>query len=152
MELAPIPPQHEESAGWIRVPVTYDTGAGESVAPQSAFPGCTVKPNGAKARGIHYLAANGRKIDNEGDMAVSGQTDEFQRRSILFQAAKVSKPLFAGAQAAEAGFRTVLDGKDGSYMEHKASGQKTKLHLENGVYVFYLWIKQSEGFTRSGNP
>ena len=51
-------------------------------------------------------------------------------------------------------------------MEHKATGEKTKLEIEDGVVVFYLWVWEGDGeekaaeegdqevsgFTRPGNP
>ena len=59
-------------------------------------------------------------------MKVEGQDEEFQDRCVIFQACDVTKPLFAGRQAAMAGFRTVLDqdekGENISFMEHKKSG------------------------------
>ena len=83
-------------------------------------------------------------------MAIQAQTEEFQDRNVLFQVFPVTKPLFAAAQAAKAGFQTVLD-EEGSYMLHKKSGQKTKLEVVNGVYVFDLWVRQEPGFARQGN-
>ena len=86
-------------------------------------------------------------------MRVAGQDDAFQDRCVIFQACEVTKPLFAGRQAAAAGFRTVLEqnekGENASYMEHKKTGQKTPLYVENGVYCFDLWVKEP-GFTRQG--
>ena len=53
----------------------------------------------------------------------------------------------SAAQVARAGFRTVLDGPgEESYMMHKKTGEKTQLRLENGVYVFDLWVKEKAPF------
>ena len=108
--------------------------------------------------GGFYVAANNQKIYNEGEMVVKGQDKNFQDRGIVFQAAKVTKPLLAGAQAAQMGFRTVLEeddeGNNLSHMLHKASGQVTPIDMVDGVYCFDLWVKEGEasGFTRQGSP
>ena len=97
---------------------------------------------------------------------VAGQTEEFQNRNVVFQVADVTKPLFCAAESVPAGFRTVIDDEEsgGSYMEHKATGEKTALEIEDNVFVFYLWVPEEEeeepekkdeeaaGFTRPGKP
>ena len=101
-------------------------------------------------------------------MEVQGETEEFQRRQVVFQMAEVVKPLYCATESIPAGFRTVIDSEDcgGCFMEHKATGEKTKLEVEDGVLVFYLWVwegdddkqaaeegnKDVSGFTRPGSP
>ena len=114
------------------------------------------------------MDAGGNKIDNEGEMEVQGETEEFQKRQVVFQMAEVVKPLYCATESIPAGFRTVIDDEasGGCYMEHKATGEKTKLEVEDGVLVFYLWVREGEGeetadekdggeasgFTRPGKP
>ena len=114
------------------------------------------------------MDAGGNKIGNEGEMQVQGETEEFQKRQVIFQMAEVVKPLYCATESIPAGFRTIIDREDcgGCYMEHKASGEKTKLEVEDGVLVFYLWVwegegeepatekdgKEISGFTRPGKP
>ena len=135
---------------WRKVRVTFDSGAAESVTQSAAFPGFEVKESRGSKLEQSYQAAGGKEIPNEGQIAIQAQTDEFQDRNVVFQVCPVTKPLFAAAQAAKAGFQTVLD-ENGSYMLHKKSGQKTKLEVVNGVYVFDLWVRQEPGFARQGN-
>ena len=169
IELGPVSVDErpESEKGWRRVKVTYDTGAGASVANKGAFP-FKVRPSEAQKKGIHYVDAGGNKIGNEGEMEVQGETEEFQRRQVVFQMAEVVKPLYCSTESIPAGFRTVLDDEasGGCYMEHKATGEKTKLEVEDGVLVFYLWVwegdeeepaaendtKEVSGFTRPGQP
>ena len=131
--------------GWRRVKVTYDTGAGASVANKKTFP-CKVRPSDHAKRGIHYVDAGGGKIENEGEMEVLGETEEFQKRQVVFQMAEVVKPLYCATESIPAGFRTIIDDEDsgGCYMEHKATGEKTKLEVEDGVLVFYLWVWEGD--------
>ena len=143
----------EELAGWSKIKITFDTGAGASVAPRESFPMIAVVETAFSKAGGFYHSAKGEVILNHGEMTVAGQDDEFQDRCVIFQACDVTKPLFAGRQAAAAGFRTVLDqnekGENCSFMEHKKTGQRTPLYIENGVYCFDLWVK-SPGFTGQG--
>ena len=148
-ELAPVSNVPAVVDGWRKVRVTFDSGAAESVTPSSAFPGFEVKESRGSKMGQNYQAAGGKEIPNEGQVAIQGQTDEYQDRNVVFQVCPVTKPLFAAAQAAKAGFQTVLD-EEGSYMLHKKTGQKTKLEVVNGVYVFDLWVRQDQGFAGQG--
>ena len=112
--------------------------------------------------GAHYFDASGEKIYNKGQLTVVGQDCKFQNRGVIFQVAKVTKPLFAGAQAASAGFRTVLEenekGENISYMQHKTTGEITPIDVVNGCYCVDLWVdenpkdEETSGFTRQGNP
>ena len=89
-------------------------------------------------------------IFNEGQREVNATTEEFQPRACVFQVAKVSKPLLSAGQVTKAGFLAILDGPgQESYLLHKKSGSRTKLKLDNGVYVLDLWIKKP-GFERQG--
>ena len=91
-----------------------------------------------------------------------GQDAKFQNRGVIFQCAKVTKPLFAGAQAASAGFKTVLEenekGENISYMQHKVAGEITPIDLVNGCYCFDMWVDENpkedekSGFARQGKP
>ena len=138
--------------------MTFDTGAGESVAGKESFPESEIRKTMMSENGGYYVAANNQKIWNEGEMTVKGQDKNFQDRGIIFQVAKVTKPLFAGAQAARMGFRTILEedseGNNVSYMLHKASGQVTPIDMIDGVYCFDLWVEdvKESGFTRPGTP
>ena len=86
---------------------------------------------------------NSVPIYNEDQREVSATTEEFQARACIFQVAKVSKPLLSAAQVAKAGFLAVLDGPgQESYLLHKRSGSKTKLKLDNGLYVLDLWVRK----------
>ena len=69
--------------------------------------------------------------------------DEFQARACIFQVAQVSKPLLSAAQVTKAGFLAILDGPGhDSYLLHKRTGSRTKLKLDNGVYVLDLWVRK----------
>ena len=92
--------------------------------------------------GVWYTDASGKPIYNKGKLAVAAKDEKFNSRNVTFQAAKVIKPLFAGAQAAMAGFRTVL--------ENDSKGRNRI--LEDGVYGFDLWVKDPSFHGQGKNP
>ena len=55
------------------------------------------------------------------------------------QCADVKKVLCSVHKMNVGGNVVVLDGEK-SYMQNKESGQKTKIHYEDGQYVLYLWL------------
>ena len=57
--------------------------------------------------------------------------------------ADVNKVLASVANICECGNRVVFD-EEGSYIEHKSSGKRTKLHKQNGVYVLQIRIKKEK--------
>ena len=59
---------------------------------------------------------------------------------MTMQVADVSKALGSVYRMNQAGHRVVLDGDD-SYFVHKGSGKKMKIDIEDGQYVFYMWVK-----------
>ena len=66
--------------------------------------------------------------------------------------ADVGKVLMSVAKVCESGYRVVFD-EDGSYMEEKRSGQRTKLRKKNGVYVMNLRTetkKEQQGWSGAG--
>ena len=66
---------------------------------------------------------------------------------MTFQATTdVTKPLAAASQIAAKGNRIVLDGAGSdSYIEHKASGVRTPLTIENGVYMMEMSVVPFQG-------
>ena len=64
--------------------------------------------------------------------------------------AKVTKPLAAVSQICKAGHRVVMDleGSEGSFIENKATGERTNIYLENGVFVMDVWVSPPSGFAR----
>ena len=59
------------------------------------------------------------------------------------QCVGVTKPLLSCRKMCRAGNRVVLD-DDGSYIEHKESGNKTPIEMVNGTYAVKLWVAVPE--------
>ena len=62
--------------------------------------------------------------------------------SIRFDVANVQRPLAAASKVVEAGNRVIME-PGGEYIQNVTTGEKIKLHIDRGVYVF--GVKFSEG-------
>eukprot|EP00969_Alexandrium_andersonii_P366738 15469154-Alexandrium_andersonii.AAC.1 len=60
-----------EFEGYAKVQVAFDSGAAASVMPERLLAGHTVVPGEAYRRGTRYLAADGGRTPNLGEVAVS---------------------------------------------------------------------------------
>ena len=69
-------------------------------------------------------------------------TKEGERAKMTFQMANVNKALASVRRICEAGKRVVFD-EDGSYIENKATGKKTEMQKQNGVYVIKVKMPKS---------
>ena len=97
-------------------------------------------------------AANGTFIKNYGEKKILGSTEDGRTIQMRMTVADVGKVLMSVAKVCESGYRVVFD-EDGSYMEEKKSGTRTKLHKKNGVYVMNLRTeakKDQQGWTEAG--
>ena len=127
--------------------VCVDSGAGESVCPVTAFPSYETKKT-AKT-GATYRAAGGQQLTNVGEIRPNFKSAGIGG-SMAFQAtADVQKPLAAASKIAGKGNRIVLeaDGLD-SYIEHKKSGKRIPLTIENGVYMMEMLVVPFQGPTK----
>ena len=61
---------------------------------------------GSKA-GVHYVAANGGRIPNEGEWDLNFQTTEGNAEDMTFQVAEVNKALCAVSYLVDKGYRVV---------------------------------------------
>jgi len=130
---------NEVEAGWEKIKVQVDSGAIDTVAPKSVAKKFELKETPASRRGVGFVAANGSKIQNYGERKVIGYTDEGTPISMRMTCADVHKVLGSVHKMNQGGNLVVLDGEH-SYMKNKASGQKTKIHYEDGQYIMYMWV------------
>ena len=130
---------NEVRAGWERVKVQVDSGAIDTVAPKNVAQKFVLRETPASRRGIGFVAANGSKIQNYGERKVSGYTDDGAAISMRMTCADVHKVLGSVHKMTQGGNLVVLDGEH-SFMKNKVTGQKTKIHYEDGQYILYLWV------------
>eukprot|EP00969_Alexandrium_andersonii_P268046 11844604-Alexandrium_andersonii.AAC.1 len=80
----PLKPEFE---GYTKVQVAIDSGATASVMPERLLAGHTVVPGEAYKKGTRYLAADGGRTPNLGEVEVGFFIKEERRCRIRFQVA-----------------------------------------------------------------
>ena len=110
-------------------------GTGSTVTIADAtkvFPGVPIKPSKASAKGVAYLAADGGKIVNEGEVRVVHATEAGDKVHFTFQHGKVAIPTLSIRGVAKRGARaTFWDG--GGEIVFK-SGVRMPIIERHGVY------------------
>ena len=139
--------------------ITIESGAAETVIPEHVGAQYARVATMASESGLEYQSATGQPIKNLGEKTLNLMINDGSMRQMTMQVAeKVSKPLGSVSRICAVGHRVVFD-DDGSYSEHKETGQVTWLRQENGVYVLDAWIAppkqdssrgEAPGFTRQG--
>ena len=81
-------------------------------------------------------------------------TPDANRHMMTFQVAAVHKALGAVSRIVGAGHRVIFDNPktDGSYIEDKATGRRTPLRQQNGVYFLDVWMRPGEHVPAQGFP
>ena len=128
------------TAGWEQVSVQVDSGAIDTVAPNNVGSELPVRKTKAANMGLGYVAANGTRIENYGERALKGFTDDGSGVEMAVQVTDVKRTLGSVYRMNQAGNRLVLDGDD-SYMVHKATGKVTPIYVEQGKFLFNIWIE-----------
>jgi hypothetical protein len=127
------------------IEVVVDSGAVESVAPPSMFPG-RVLPSAMSKSGRTYRAANGSQIRNFGQVRVPFVSEEGHRCNLPFQVAEVEHALLSLGHLTATGNRVELNAK-GGLITNIASGKTMALVRRGGVYVLRMRVS---GFPRPG--
>ena len=90
--------------------ITLDSGAADNVMPRRLLRGKSkVRASEASRQGVHYVAANGARIPNEGEADFLFRTREGQPFSWLFQVAEVNKILASVSALVATGHRVVFE-------------------------------------------
>ena len=84
-------------------------------------------------------------IDDEDEIPVMAveHVDRTRESAIEFNVAEVRKPLASAVRMVMAGNRVVLDSDD-SYIENRKTGERMKLKVKDGTYVFDVQCKDGE--------
>ena len=92
--------------------------------------------------GVKYVAANGSKINNEGEQRVPFLTREGSWMEIVFQVVRVNKPLLSVSKLIDSDMRVVFD-KEGSYLYIKVTDDIVRIKRERGVFVLESFVSQN---------
>ena len=84
--------------------------------------------------------ANGVTIPNEGEKRFNAFTEEGKEKRMVLQVCEVNQGLLSVSKAVAAGNRVAFDSA-GSYIESKATGEKTWMNAEGGMYTLKMWVR-----------
>ena len=124
---------------WEVIKVSLDSGAVDTVTPPNTAKYFPIQETNSSKAGIHYRAANGTKIHNHGARHVRGISKDFKEMNLVMNVADVQKTLASAFQIVNAGNKVILD-SEYSYIVNKATGEKTDVTVENGEFIFDLWV------------
>ena len=113
--------------------ITIDSGAAESVLPDSMLPEIPLRESAGSRAGLHYIAANGSRMPNMGEKRVPFRAANGAMSSVLFQVTNARKPLASVSRIVAKGNRVVF-GRQGSYIENEGTGRRIPIIAENGTY------------------
>ena len=111
--------------------------------PRRQEKGFPIKPTRESRAGIGYRGANGSHIENYGERDLEGEIVDGNMTKMKMVVADVTKVLASVARMCESGHKVVFD-EEGSYIECKATEERTPIHKRNGVYVVDMWVKKRE--------
>ena len=114
-------------------------------------PGYQVNPSKGSKAGAAFIAANGEKMANRGEMRLKLESDKGVSLGSVFQVCTTSRPLWSVGRICDNGNTVTFDAK-GASVKHAASGKELcYFHRRNGLYVSTLdLVKPEGGFIRQG--
>lgn len=125
--------EHQNASRKI-LSLTMDSGAAETVTNLYEAPEYDVVAPRAQERNAQYILPSGELIPNRGEKHVKVRTKEGAKCLIRMQVTDVRKSLMSVGKVCDEGHRVIFE-QQGGYIEHLASGEKTKFARKGGVYV-----------------
>ena len=132
---------------WEILSVTVDSGAADSVMPESKCCQYEVVENPKSLAGSNCSGADGSAIPNLGERTIDVVTEAGNNAKMRFQVCPVTKALGSVLKMVRNGHRVVFDDEEygeGSYIQDRRTGQKTYLRQENGVFVLDVWVRPKQ--------
>ena len=131
-----------------------DSGASETVANSSKFEAFPLSATTATGTEYSSAASTGPVIVNAGEKNIEVMDQNGQMNFMKVQMCENLNPkkfLASVSRITQAGHRVVFDSpEEGSYIQNKATGVKTWLRQEGGVYFLDLWVSPASTFGRQG--
>ena len=137
-----------EYAGYAKVQLAIDSGAAASVMPEKLVSAHPVREGDASRNGTNYLAADGGRIPNLGEVELGFITREQHRCKIKFQVAAVKRPLLAVSTLTKAGNEVHFD-SDGGRIVNKATKREIHFRKSNGIFVLDVLMAPPKGASSS---
>ena len=130
----------EEVPEWEVLEMAVDSGASATVIGEEmvkAVAAQNIRPD------VKYEVADGSHIPHMGEKKVNAFTECGLSRNLVAQVTEVNKALLSVSKIVGAGNRVVFD-DEGSYIEHKTSGEWMPLEERGGIYVLKMWVPREQ--------
>ena len=129
--------------------IVLDSGAAEHVADEGDAPGYTIQESPGSKAGACFIAANGEKIANQGQVGLKFTSGDGVGIESTFQVCKTHRPLWSVGRICDSGCTVTFDSA-GARVTHKASGkQLCSFQRVQGLYVSTLQLR-NPAFQRQG--
>ena len=125
----------------MRFAIIVDSGAAESVAPESTCPHLPLMKSPGSRAGLECRTAGGERLKNNGQRQVQAWTEEGCPVGMTFQVAKVTKPLNSASKMCDAG-NVVIFTAHGGTMLNLWTCTTTRIGRESGVCVLNTWVRR----------
>ena len=133
--------------------VVLDSGAAEHVSDSVDAPGYAVEASEGSKAGKGFIAANGGRIPNKGQMTLSLKTEGNQKIQSTFQVCGTNRPLWSVAKICDSGCSVTFDAKQAVVTQKATGKQVCSFQRQGGLYVASLMLSKPDGassFTRQG--
>ena len=146
--------QHEVPR-YVSMEVVLDSGAGAHVANRRHVPGYQVVPSQLSKLGAAFVAADGGKIDNEGEALLNLVTMDSKGTGHAvkanFQIADVTRALWSVGLICDSGLQVTFAATSASILD-KAGKEICHFERRHGLYIATVQLENPlrEGFGRQG--
>ena len=131
--------------------IVLDSGAADDVVNDSETPGYKIEDSIGSKAGACFIAANGERIPNRGQVNLEMKAGNIPLKS-TFQVSKISKPLWSVGKLCDAGLKVEF-GKAAAIVSHATTGRKVaEFKRENGLYMGALQLKNPDFIRQAANP
>lgn len=140
---------------YITMEVVLDSGAGAHVANRRHVPGYQVVPSALSKLGAAFVAADGGKIDNQGEALLNLVTSDAKGRGHAvkanFQIADVTRPLWSVGLICDSGLDVRFRAESASIL-NKEGVEICHFERKHGLYIATVQLENPahEGFGRLG--
>jgi len=130
--------------------VILDSGAADHVTDNSDAPGYNIVPSEGSKAGKGFIAANGARIPNRGQMTLSLKTEQGRQINSTFQVCQTNRPLWSVGKICDSGCKVIFS-KDGAEVVQTATGKAVcSFQRQGGLYVGNLKLSPQKSFQRPG--
>lgn len=139
-------------ADTLPFPVVLDSSAAEHVADSIDAPGYSVDPSPVSRAGAGFIAANGERIPNRGQMCLQLDSPSGVALNSAFQVCKTTRPLWSVGRICDSACTVTFDA-NGATVKHIKSGRELcTFERSQGLYVGKVELrKPSGGFAGQGS-